>query len=241
MEKTAKIILTATALLMVCAGHSLAVPADLPANPDDYFAGCLSSQTGGVQAFGKWAEGNGTEICWWVWQNPDSSWHYAYELTVNLKNVSHLIIELTEDVAKTEIFNQSWTDSSEIEAKWFDPHPASNPEMPESMYGIKLPQNSTAVTASFDIFHNPVWGDFYAKDGVPGGGPNADQYGWAWNTGFTENDLDPGDAPADGSVAYHLLVPNGPSEPVIPEPVTIIGLFMGLGTLLGYIRKVRMA
>lgn len=239
MKSTRDILVLSVLAMLFLSGRLVALPAGLPVDPDDYFAGCLSSQTGGIQAYGKWAEGNGTTICWWVWQNGDSSWHYAYEFTVNQKNVSHFILELTEDVPKSEIFNQSWTDSSEIEAGWFAPHFWSNPYMPESMYGIKLPQDSTVVTASFDIYnHGPVWGDFYAKDGVPGSA-GGEEFGWAWNTGFTAGDLDPDDPPGDDSVRYHLLVPNG-EDYVIPEPVTIIGLFIGLGSLLGYIRKKRM-
>jgi hypothetical protein len=49
----------------------------------------------------------------------------------------------------------------------------------------------------------PVWGDFYAKSGNAGSGFVA-----IWNAGFTASDIDPTAGPANGSLDYHILVPD---------------------------------
>ncbi len=178
------------------------------------FAGSLSSELGEIAGTGLWVvEGlkggwHGTTMSWNVSRNPDSSWHYSYTLDVYAGAVSHLIIETAGDFDPSEIFNASHP----FQFGLFGPGPG-NPNMPGDMVGLKFePVWGTTLTVSFDCWREPVWGDFYAKNGITGG---TDNTAWNGNTpgilGFAEPDADPDPIlfpAADGSVDCHILVPD---------------------------------
>ena len=89
-----------------------------------------------------------------------------------------------------------------------------------------------ARAATMSVFHhsrrNPVWGDFYAKCG---GGAAQNE---AWNMGLTAfEDDDPLDPPQSGSIANHILTPNG----YIPEPATTALFAVGLAGLAARLRR----
>jgi hypothetical protein len=168
-----------------------------------------------------WAQ-QGVILEWTVTQNGDGSWNYSYSFTrPNQGALSHIIIELSTGVTANDLMNLTVTGST-LETVTVDTHlpQQGNPDMPGSIYGVKFDVDNDALTStiSFDIFRDPVWGDWYAKDGV---------FGQAWNLGFTASDTDPDGPPANTAdllstdARYmHILRPDTVST-VIPEPSTI--------------------
>jgi len=200
------------------------------------YTGSLSSETGGIQGSGVWVDVTllrekdypnwvPATLTWTVSENPDMSWRYQYELTVYRGDISHMIIETSLNFAFEDVLN--CTENYQVE--WFPPGP-STPGMPDNIYGVKFDGlTETTETITFDSWRTPIWGNFYSKDGRAGGEQNA-----VWNTGFPDPGFDPYSEPSDGSLSYHILVPDtvlGPSE-VIPEPASIVLLLAGLSGLL---------
>ncbi len=105
-----------------------------------------------------------------------------------------------------------------------------NPGMPEPVFGIKSPGNTSEIaTFDFDCLRAPKWGDFYAKDGAKGG--------QLWNAGFTSPDTDPTVPAQNGSIAYHVLVPDTATS-AVPTPAS--ALLVGVGTsMISWLRRHR--
>lgn len=173
-----------------------------------YFAqytGSLTSDACGLIGGGGWA--TGSTFGWTVTQETQGGiWQYDYSLTVPYKDASHFIVELTSDLGEDEIalLNLKYWDGSEWESwtpkemdiRTFYSDEASNPGMPEyadgsisKVYGIKLDLPDVPATDlrwSFQSQRDPVWGDFYAKDGRSG-----EPFAYLYNVGFLETDPDP--------------------------------------------------
>ncbi len=224
------------------------------------YHGSLTSADGGIDGGGVWinepadaTDWEPARMEWWVSENPDTSWHYKYVYSVWPSNgaISHLIIETTPDVFdSSSLFNVSWmgwdVNETTVEIGWHHEGPGS-PGLKADTYGIKFnvpddldpdPDPKT-VTIEFDARHRPVWGDFYAKDGRFG---LETGYNAAWNAGLTFPDgegveYDPPGGPGDGSVEYHILVPD---SSVIPEPISMIFFGTGLVGVLGYVARRKM-
>jgi len=169
-------------------------------------------------------------ITWTVSENPDLSWHYVYELTVYRGDVSHMIIETSLNFTIGDVLNCT----EDYDVQWYTPGP-SNPLMPENIYGVKFDDlTETTEVITFDSSRMPVWGNFYSRDGVAGGGgQNA-----VWNAGFVDPEFDPETPIYDGSYRYHIIVPNTEiAGEVIPEPASVALLLMGLPGLALYARR----
>ena len=204
--------LTSAALLLLLA--LAATPGTATA-----YTGALSSTDFAILGTGNWIAGGPTTLSWAVTQNADDSWHYAYSFSHPKGETSHFILETSTSFTAANLSNSSGQFGS-IEVGWHNVG-SGNPGMPEALYGIKFDGARGQTTAlAFDSYRVPVWGDFYSKNGRAGGhGQNA-----AWNAGFTLGDYDPAGPPQDGSLEYHLLVPDtaGSNTPEVPEPATWI-------------------
>lgn len=169
------------------------------------------------------------------WAVDDTSheeyWTYNYTFDVNAKSISHFIFEVSENFTAVNI-NQDFTTSGwQLDTYSSTAQGQSNPGIPEPLYGIKwdtlaLPGEDVrtfSVTLVSD--REPMWGDFYAKDGKVDQG-QLEVY--AYNTGFLDTTSDPID---HGNAGGWVLVPDTAS---IPEPATLLLLgsgFLGLALL----------
>ncbi len=178
-------------------------------------------------------------------------WKYTYTLSVPRKSPSHIKVEVSTSFELGNIVEPNPVPSCDVDGGWcLQIHPGDgtdsqpNPFQPEDLYGIKFdsPDNTVVDIRSFVSDREPMWGDFFAKDGVDG--PNGSK-NWvaAYNAGFGNPDTDP---PIDLNnfvlVNNHVLVPdthggrNPPEQ--IPEP-SFLALF-GTGLLvLGFRRRRR--
>lgn len=202
-----------------------------------------------------WA-GTGTSIEWAV--NYDDTrqltpWRYQYTVSVDAPgSLSHLIIETSLTFTEDDIAD--WDHAWEL-GTW-DNQGKSNPSIPDSLYGLKFQtdlDDDLKETFSFYSSRDPVWGDFYARNG------KLDTF--VWNTGFQSgDDLDPDDKVVslvsdsdssqwpDGYYPYdtgnvlwtHIAVPDtttsSPNE--TPEPCTWV-LLAATGVIGGIVRRRR--
>lgn len=183
-------------------------------------------------ATGGWAEGSGSTLSWTASDEDPSSnyWTYTYTFTVPQKEISHVIIQVSDDFLDSNIKGISPV-GAVTELGLYD-ESNGNPGMPSSIHGLKW-DNLSGLTYTFSITTDkaPMWGNFYAKDGVDNG---IEVH--AFNTGFG-TDPDQGSPWAngpliDGTNAW-LLVP----DTQVPIPASVLLLGSGLIGFIGLRKK----
>ena len=166
--------------------------------------------------------------------NP-GAWTYQYTFTVCQKDISHVILEVSETFTPDNLLSQSVGYTMDPDApKWYGGNGNSNPGIPQDLFGIKW-DDVGALTFSKTIVTNrdPMWGDFYAKSGKDDG-----EWVYAYNTNFG---VAPGAIPiGSGNAGGWILVPDTSGtggEVPLPSAVWLLG--SGLIGLAGWNRKAR--
>lgn len=201
------------------------------------FSGDLFSNTvpPGIVGTGFWVTTGPTHLSWSVSQELSGIWDYSYTFTVPDGNISHLILEVSPTFTANDLFGLSGTFTSTTIGTFSPSDPGnSNPNLPGTIHGIKFDGvNATTGIFSFKSFRDPVWGDFYSKNGTA----HNDQgvFNTAWNAGFTL--ADPTNPPANGTITNHLLVPD--STVPVPDASTVVLASVGILPLLGMRRRRR--
>jgi hypothetical protein len=175
----------------------------------------------GIFANEGWANGS-TTLSWDIVQ-VGSDWQYTYTWTALNKNLSHILLEVSPDSGVADFKVTAGTLLAGPTT--FSPSDPgnSNPGLPGDIYGLKFDGGALSVTFAFITDHAPVWGDFYAKDGVDGIGSDKVAV-IAYNQGFGDPDPDPTASSTD-----KIVVPDGTGTIITPEPATM--LLLGLGLL----------
>jgi hypothetical protein len=238
-----RIAISVAAVLLVCAGATFATTT---------YSGSLSApppaSDDGLLVFGPgWIDKDIT-ISWTVTycdldSRPSADHPWLYEYTVTKagtgQGFSHFLIEVSPGFGEADLYGMTG-------ASWGigAGGAAGNPGLPSNTDTfIKIQDftlgTETLRTFSFYSTKDPVWGDFYTKDGKTGGFDN-----YCYNAGFVLED--PVLPPDDGSVFNHILRPDGgfgedPPNGAVPEPLTLLAVGTALAGLGAYLRKRKIA
>ncbi len=224
-EKTLRLSLTLAGILLCLS----AVPAF--STP---ITGSLYANGGGLIASDGWVNLS-TILSWTISElAPDNGyrwWSYEYTFQVPEKAISHIILQVTdpatEGLSDWPASDFVWGAGGAPEIQAFDTgaNGNSNPGIPGPIYGMKWGGSDLILTVSFETNHQPVLGNFYAKDGIENPGGLAV---FAYNTGFSD--------PSFGAFAYVPDSRESVLPPAVPEPGTL--LLVGTGCVLaGLMRR----
>lgn len=137
----------------------------------DLASGSLSSADGGIILGGKWTSAT---LSWNISYNAaTNTWHYVYTWNpTGAGNLSHFMLQVTEGSKPGEFFNFVNSSLSSGDPKLYTNQSNPNWDMPFDLFGMKLQSASGGAwgepisqTFSFDSYHSPTLGNFYAQDG----------------------------------------------------------------------------
>ncbi len=182
-----------------------------------------SNSEGGLDGF--WP--SPFSIAWEISHHNDSMmWSYEYTLSVERKDLSHFILELSDGTTQSDIReiringNRSdFGDGLEGPSLWGLLSNSGYPTEAE-IFGMKFDASEHSITYQFTTSRDPVWGNFYAE-----GGNHDGVSAYAYNKALAYDGFDSNDK------LDFIVRPNG-APPVVPEPVSTV-LFLTGGATLG--------
>ncbi len=175
-----------------------------------YSGGIDSSSGGGLTATSSWGDGN-SSLEYTVEELPNGFFSYLYSWEATKKDLSHLIIEVSQTFTEENIFPGT-TSGWEL-GLWSSAQGASNVGIPGPLYGLKFP-GTTGLTGDFKIItdRGPKPGSFYAKDGKDPKGGLLDVYAFNTSFGGANTDL------SNGVPSGMIVVPDTKANPpTVPE------------------------
>ena len=187
-----------------------------------------SPASSGVDATRQWDNG-GFTIAWNIVQLPTLLWSYTYTLTAKTKEVSHFILEVTDDDDPFYVYSGTSPLESITPTTWYGKdsvyHLPSNPLMPNDIFGVKFDFGSTEVTYTMVTDRAPVYGVFYVDDGKDGG---QDVVAWSNALNYSDYKTKVTDLTfTDFIVRPDSMGMHSGGDP-IPEPATLLLLGSGL-------------
>ncbi len=202
-------------VLLVAQAHALGL---------DLYSDTLRYSSGGITATYDW-NNNGTWLSWDIVDLGDGLWDYTYTWHTDHKALSHIILELTDGAILCDFSDWSGGTPAAGDFTTYSPSDPgnSNPNLPGAVYGVKIPGGGgecTEYTFSFTTWHQPVWGDFYAKDGKSSGIETL-----AYNAGFLLEDANDG---------FHIARPDGR---VVPDGTLTVLLLGGALISIDMLRR----
>lgn len=183
------------------------------------FTGSISANgtaTGSLIGTADWA--NGSTLSWNVSQGIDDLWTYTYHFQVPRKDISHIIFQVSDTFSSSNV-KAGTTSGYDLDT--FGTQGNSNPGIPSNLYGLKFPGFDVDDTFVIVSDRAPMWGSFYAKDGVSAG---IDVYAYNASFGQTSNADIFGTAPFG-----FILVPDTVTVVPVPDEVSEPSTFLLLG------------
>jgi len=197
----------------------------------------------GIEATGGWD--GAFQIAWSIEQQTDGSWFYQYTYSDGQgkalpKDLSHAILAVSTSATPDDFYGFAGDIANEekpgegheglaVELRTFQPSDPgkSNPNLPGTIAnGLKTDMSGAASVVSFYSSRQPMWTDFYAKDGVDNLGKGNKVDVTAWNADFGVAVANPNDFlnPAedvDGNALAKILAPNTieTTPPTSTQPV----------------------
>lgn len=225
-----KLFLVLTIFTLVMLPLAAMAITNVPVDPADYFDVRSSNNLSEIFAQ-NWDTFN---VNWGI-TDMGSYFHYEYTFSGSidpvqqLKNFSHLLLELSPGVVIGDIKNLTGATPEAINPIFDWTSQQGNPGLPGTLHGIKLNPvaGSNIFTFSFDINRAPVYGNFYAKDG---GGTDPATAVIAMNWALQYGD------PISFDKFQYIAVPD---TTAVPIPGSLLLLGSGLLGLVGLRKKLQ--